>query len=58
MSLPGNLTARLRELLARREDLRSGAQVRADTASQRFDWRALAPAYFDMYRKVAALKFS
>jgi glycosyltransferase involved in cell wall biosynthesis len=58
MSLPGNLTARLRELLARREDLRSRAQARADTASQRFDWRTLAPAYFDMYRKVAALKFS
>jgi glycosyltransferase involved in cell wall biosynthesis len=58
MSVPGNLTARLREILARRENLRCQAQARAATASQRFDWRSLAPAYFDMYRKVAALKFS
>lgn len=58
MSAPGNLTARLRELLARRESLCSRAQARAATASQRFDWRSLTTDYFEMYRKVAALKFA
>jgi glycosyltransferase involved in cell wall biosynthesis len=58
MSVPGNLTARLRELLARREDLCSREQARAAAASKRFDWRSLASAYVEMYCKVAALKSS
>jgi len=57
MRAPGNLAARLRELSARREDFSSRAQARAETARQRLDWRWLAPAYVEMYRKVAALKF-
>jgi glycosyltransferase involved in cell wall biosynthesis len=56
MSVPGNLTTRLRELFARRKNLCNGSQQRAATASQRFDWNSVAPAYAEMYRKVASLK--
>ncbi len=57
MSMPGSLTARLRELAARTENLSNRAQKRAETVRQRFDWSALVPAYLAMYRKVAALNF-
>jgi glycosyltransferase involved in cell wall biosynthesis len=58
MNVPGNLTARLRELFALRNDLCNGSHQRAATASQRFDWNLVAPAYVEMYRKVAAMSAS
>jgi glycosyltransferase involved in cell wall biosynthesis len=58
MRVKGNLTARLRELIARRDDLPSRTQARAAAARQRFDWSLIAPAYLEMYRKVAAMENS
>jgi len=58
MNVPGNLTARLRELFALRNDLCKGSHQRAATASQRFDWNSVAPSYAEMYRKVAAMSAS
>jgi len=57
MNVTGNLTRRLTELLASKEDLNAGTQSRAKIASQRFDWRSLLSAYVEMYRRVAKLKF-
>jgi glycosyltransferase involved in cell wall biosynthesis len=56
MLAKGNLAARLRELIARRGDLPGRSQARAAAARQRFDWSRIAPAYVEMYRKVAALE--
>jgi glycosyltransferase involved in cell wall biosynthesis len=55
MSTPGTLASRLQEFPARRDRLFKQAQARAESARQRFEWRALAPAYVEMYRNVAAL---
>ena len=54
MRVTGNLALRLRQTMNRREEFRRRAQERAPRVQQRFDWRALAPAYVEMYRKVAA----
>ena len=53
MSVPGNLTARLRELAGRRQELAGPAQARAESVRRRFDWSSLKPAYLEMYRKLA-----
>lgn len=54
MRVTGNVTARLRDLMGRREELASRAQARAASVRRRFDWRSLTPEYIGMYRKVAA----
>jgi len=53
MSVPGNLAARLRELVGRRQELAGPAQARAESVRRRFDWSSLKPAYLEMYRKLA-----
>ncbi len=54
MSVPGNLTARLRELASRTEALTLRSRSRSAAVHQRFEWSSLRPAYVEMYRKVAA----
>jgi glycosyltransferase involved in cell wall biosynthesis len=54
MSQPGRLAVRLGELIGRRDLVGRHGKRRAAAACSRFDWRALAPAYIDMYQHVAA----
>ena len=54
MSRPESLAARLRDLPARRSEISARAKQRAAAACGRFDWRAIAPAYVDMYDRVGA----
>lgn len=56
MSTPGMLCARLLELRAKPEYLCQGRRQWAQAARTRFEWRNLAPAYLEMYRRVAAMK--
>jgi hypothetical protein len=53
MTKPGASAARLRSMMARREDLADGAEARAASVRNRLDWTALAPAYMTMYQIVA-----
>jgi glycosyltransferase involved in cell wall biosynthesis len=53
MSTPGCLVARLQDHRSHPERLRRGSAIRAERIRQRFDWTAVAPAYADMYRRVA-----
>jgi glycosyltransferase involved in cell wall biosynthesis len=55
MAVPGALAARLGERIARGQPAPERARARADSVRRRFDWVSLAPAYQDLYRKVAAL---
>jgi len=58
MRAPGELSRRLRELAACRQVSNSPARRLRSSIRDRFDWEVLAPAYKEMYRKVAALKAS
>lgn len=56
MEQKGRLAARLAELRAGGARLRPGAAARSAEARRRFGWSSLAPAYAEMYRRVAASK--
>jgi glycosyltransferase involved in cell wall biosynthesis len=55
MRTPGALAGRLGQLVARDAPTQSVTEALAMSARARFDWANLAPAYVEMYRKVAAL---
>jgi 1,2-diacylglycerol 3-alpha-glucosyltransferase len=59
MNAPGQLSRRLQELAAcRPQDLNRPARQLGTSMRDRFDWEVLAPAYKEMYRKVAAFQAS
>ena len=49
---------RLRELSAARNEIAHVTRALSTSAQARFDWTRLAPAYIEMYRKVALLTSS